>query len=62
MICIPESFNTKISHQLFDYKITSVNSQHENINLKSDFVLKTNFKRSFEIYLVNKNKSFPYLI
>ena len=26
--CIPESFNTNISHQLFDYKITFVNSQH----------------------------------
>ena len=26
---IPESFSTNISHQLFDYKITFVNSQHE---------------------------------
>ena len=26
--CIPESFNTNISHQLFDYTITFVNSQH----------------------------------
>jgi hypothetical protein len=25
---IPESFNTNISHQLFDYTITFVNSQH----------------------------------
>ena len=33
-------FNTNISHQLFDYKITFVNSQRENINLNVDFVLK----------------------
>ena len=26
--CIPESFNTNISHQLFDYLITFVNKQH----------------------------------
>ena len=25
--CIPESFNTKISHQFFDYTITFVNPQ-----------------------------------
>ena len=31
--CIPDIFNTKIVHQLFDYKITFVNSQHENTNL-----------------------------
>ena len=34
-----ESFNTNISHQLFD-KITFVNSQRENTNSKGDFVLK----------------------
>ena len=28
-------------------KFTSANSQHENINSKGDFVLKTGFKRSF---------------
>ena len=27
-ICLQESFNTNISHQLFDYTITFVNSQH----------------------------------
>ena len=27
-------------HQLFDYKITFVNSQHENTNSNGDFVLK----------------------
>ena len=26
--CIPESFNTNISHQLFDYTLTFLNSQH----------------------------------
>ena len=43
-ICIPEGFNTHISHHLFDYKITLVNSQHENSNLKSYFVLKNRFQ------------------
>ena len=37
-ICIPESFNTNISHQHFDYKITFLNSQHWNTNSKGDFV------------------------
>ena len=41
--CIPENFNTNISHQLFDYTITFVNSQHWNTNSKGDFVLKTRF-------------------
>ena len=27
-ICIPKSFNTNIPHQLFEYTITFVNSQH----------------------------------
>ena len=39
-ICKPESFNTNISQQLFDYKITFVNSQLKNTNWKDDFVLK----------------------
>ena len=39
-LCIPESFNTSSSHQLFDYTITIVNLQHYNTNLKGDFVLK----------------------
>ena len=29
-LCIPESFHMSISHQLFDYKITCVNSQYKN--------------------------------
>ena len=33
-----------ISHQLFDYTINFVNSQRENTNSKSDFVLKTLIK------------------
>ena len=37
---IPEGFNTNISHQLFNYTITFVNSQHTNSNLKGDFILK----------------------
>ena len=45
---MPESFNTNISHQLFDYTITFVNSQRSYTNSKDDFVLKKNsFKRSF---------------
>ena len=30
--CIPESLNTNISHQRFDYKITFLNFQHKNTN------------------------------
>ena len=44
LICISESFNTNISHQLFDHKIAFMNSQYENTNSKSDFVLKKTFK------------------
>ena len=50
--CIPESFNTNISHQLFDYKITLLNSQHENMNSKGDFVLK-NWHSLNEIWVKN---------
>ena len=38
--CIQESFNTNISHQFFDYKITFVDSKCENTNSKDDIVLK----------------------
>ena len=44
VICIPESFNSSISHQLFDYTITFVNSQLLNTNSKGGYVLKTGFK------------------
>ena len=40
-ICIPENFNTNISHQLFDYIITFENSQHQNTYSKGDFVVCT---------------------
>ena len=55
---MPEIFNTTISHQLFEYIITFVNSQNENKNSKGDFVLKHGLKEgSFSNFLVNKNKS-----
>ena len=56
-ILIAESFNTNISHQIFDYKITFVNSELENTNSKGDFVL----KKRFEMFVLNisglQNKS-----
>ena len=42
-----EIFNTNISHQLFDYKITLVNLKRKNINSKGDYVLKNWFESSF---------------
>ena len=48
--CLPESFNKNISHQLFDYTITFVNSQHLNTSSKGDFVLKNMFKRSLKVF------------
>ena len=42
-ICLPESFDMDISHQLSNCKITFVDSQHENTNSKGDFMLKTQF-------------------
>ena len=49
-VCIPESFNTNISHQLFDYTITFVNSQHKKTNSKGDFVPK---KGSISVIIKN---------
>ena len=49
MICLPESFHTNISHQLFYYKITFVNSQRENTNSKGDFVY---LKKRFETFVL----------
>ena len=43
ILSIPESFNTNISHQIFDYTTTFVNFQHQNTNLKGDIVLKNRF-------------------
>ena len=51
-ICTPESYNKDISYQLFDYKITSVNSQCENTNSKGDFVL----KKRFEMFILKITK------
>ena len=57
-LCIPESCNKNISHQLFDYQIiTFVNSQHENKNSKYDFVLKNRFETFVLKLLVCKNES-----
>ena len=38
--CILECFDTNILYQFDDYKITFVNSQHEYINSKNNFVIK----------------------
>ena len=37
LLCVPESFNMNISHELFDYTITFVNPQHQNTNSQGDF-------------------------
>ena len=42
-ICIPESFNTNISYQLFQYTIIFVNSHSQNTISKGNFVLKNHF-------------------
>ena len=44
-ICLPENFNTNISHQFFDYIMTFMNSQHQNKNSKGDFVLNDPFEK-----------------
>ena len=49
-LCIPESFNTNISHQFYDYKITYVNT-------KGDLYKKNGFKRLFYKFLKCKTKS-----
>ena len=53
-ICVPENFNMNILHQLFDNKITFVNSQLEDTNLKGDFVLINRFET-----FVSKISSMP---
>ena len=42
--CLPKSLNANISHQLFHYKITFVNPQHEKVILNSKTVLSVRFK------------------
>ena len=45
---IQEIFNMNISHQLIDYKVTFVNSQHKNKNSKGDILYPNHgFKCSF---------------
>ena len=66
IFCIPESLNKNISHHPFDYKITIVNSQHENTNPKCDFALKTSFNVRFKdfwytkLFLSQKHILFSY--
>ena len=45
-LLIKESFNRNILHQLFDYKITFVNSKREDTNSKGDFVVKKRFYKN----------------
>ena len=47
-LCMPESFDMNILHQLFNYKITFIYSQLENTNPKGDFVHEKNTKLPFE--------------
>ena len=54
--CIPESFNTNISHQLFDYTITFVNLQHQNTNYKGSFTNR-HFMKNVSSSASHKNKS-----
>ena len=56
-ICIPERFNTNISQQFFDYKITFVNSQRENTNSKGDFVLNNQFTKDFWYTKINLSQT-----
>ena len=65
-LCIPESFNTNISHQLFVNKITFVNSQSENTNLKADFeyskpVWNVNFK-DFWYTKINLSHKYRFIL
>ena len=42
-----KSFKMPILHQLYDYKISPVNSHRENTNSKGDFVFKNRFETFF---------------
>ena len=56
--CIPESFNTNISHHLFDYNYpVSVNSQHQNTNSKGDIGLKNRLEMFVLKIMLYKNIS-----
>ena len=56
-ICLPEIFNTKISRQLFYYKIALVNSQLVSTNSKGDLNSKTGLKSFKKVFLLYKNIS-----
>ena len=46
VFCIPERFDTNISHQLFDYTITFVNSRVDFVpNLIQKYIFQTNIYR-----------------
>ena len=66
LYCIPEIFNTNISHQFFNYKKTCVNSEHVNTNSKGDFcalkpsVIYNIFKR-FLVYKKMRVKNIYYI-
>ena len=51
---VPESFNTNILRQLFNYTITLVNSQHYNTNSKAILYSKTGFKLCFKDFWYTK--------
>ena len=50
---IPESFDTNITHQLFDYKRILVNSQRENTNSKSDTKINMSQKYILKSFNIN---------
>ena len=55
--CLPESFNTNISHKLFNYIMTFVNSQREKTNSKGDFIHKNRFETFvLKTFDIKKNK------
>ena len=54
IICLPESFNINISHQLFDYKITFANSQHKTL-IRCNFVHK-NWFETFVLEISGRQK------
>ena len=47
-VCIPEIFNTNISHKFLSYKINFLNSQHKKTNSKGDLKLKNRINLFFK--------------
>ena len=63
-LCIPESFNSNIPHQLFDCIITFENSQLEKANSKGDFVVQNlvlNVNFNYFWYTKKKSESKIYI-